>query len=399
MLKNKIIASIVCLGMMGTIVTGCGKSTSGSSVASSSKTSSASGITEEEKEEINDTISNQPVCENTTTKGADEYDQDDIGEHVFTFGHVGAEGCGMDVAGKVLDELISQKTDGKMRIEVYNSGQLGTDESMRYDCIDGAIDFYSSNFQSYETVVPEMAAMCMPFFYNSYDEIKEYLVYNDELFEKSSELMKDAGYKLLRWQGVGWRQLSTNTEIKGIDSFKGLALRIPTVESFIKIWETLGASTTAINSSELFLALQQGMVDGQENPYDQIYTYGFGEVQKYVTNSNHVPYLQTTVMSDKVFEGLTETEKQVIIDAGEEAAEYITDWSEKAQAYYLQALQDDYGMTYIDFDSIEGLRNDLFEKTYEPLYHEIKSEIEIGGGDPSFLDYYITEVRGFELPE
>lgn len=394
--------ALLTIGASVLALAGCGGSTSSGNGAYSSGSASAStGETSTKSVDeaaTNDTMANAPVCESTAVKGADEYDQDDIGTHVFIYGHVGADGQSIDIAGEVLGEIISQKTDGKMTVEVYDSGQLGTEESLRYDCIDGALDFYASGFQSYETAVPEMSALCMPFLYNTVDEMKEYLVDNDELFDKISGYMDSAGFTLLPFQAIGWRQVSTNKEITGIDSFNGMAMRIPTVESYIKLWNTIGASTTAINSSELFLALQQGMVDGQENPYDQIYTYGFGEVQKYITNSRHIQFLQTVTMSKNVFEGLTETEQQVIMDAGAEMAEYVTKWASESQDYFFEALQNDYGMIYIDFDEIDGMREALREKTYKPMYDEIKHEIESAGGDVSFLDYYLKDVRGVEIP-
>lgn len=384
----KTIKKIVFGIFIGTLTVSCMGCGGSKSTADSSDEKNISG----------DTISNQPVCENTAIKGAEAYDQDDINEHTFTYGHINAAGNGHDVAGKVLSDILSQKTDGKMRVEVYDSGQLGTDESMKSDCISGSLDFYSGNISSFQTLVPEVAAFDMPFFYDDLDEFHKYLLDNEELFDEMSGLMEDAGFKLLKWQGIGWRQLSTNREITGPDSIRGMALRIPTVDSYIAIWQALGASTTAINSNELFLALQQGMVEAQENPYDAIYTYGFGEVQKYVTNSKHLPYFQQVVMSLDNFDKLTETEQQVIMDAGEEMAGYVDDWAEKAQDYYLQALQDEYGMTFIDFDEIEGMRETLREETFEPVYNNIKKGIKNNGGDPNFLDRYVRDIRGLELP-
>ena len=86
------------------------------------------------------------------------------------------------------------------------------------------------------------------------------------------------------------------------------------------------------------------------------------------------------------------------MDAGAEMAEYVTKWASESQDYFFEALQNDYGMIYIDFDEIDGMREALREKTYKPMYDEIKHEIESAGGDVSFLDYYLKDVRGVEIP-
>lgn len=382
-MKKRLLASLLAAGMMAGLLTGC--------------SSSADSADEKGNSTAAETIANSPQADTTTTKGPENYDQSQIGDHVFIYGHVGADGCSCDVPGDVLNELLSQKTNGKMRVEVYYSGQLGTDASMMSDIQSASLDFYSSNMSNFQSSIPEMAAFDMPFFYDNWEELDMYLNYNDDLFEQVAPMFYEAGYKLLPWQAAGWREISNNVQITGIDSFKGLRMRIPVIDSYIAVFESLGSAPTAINSSELFLALQQKMVDGQENPYDQIYTYGFGEVQKYVTNSNHLQYLNQVVMSAKMWESLNEEEQKVVWDAALEMAESVKNWNKEAQDYYLDALQKDYGMQFINFDEIDGLRDALREKSMKYCYEKIKASIEKKGGDPAFLDEYI-KMRGFEIP-
>lgn len=381
---KRLLAVLLSITMLAGLTTGC---VVGSSAAK--KNASADAVAS--------AAANVPVCEETTIKGADQYDQSQIRERAFTFGHVTADGSGHDIAGEVLSSILSQKTEGKMHVEVYNSGQLGTDASMMSDAAVGSLDFFSTNMSSFQSYIPEIAALDMPFFYNNLNEFHEYLLDNDAFFDRLSPMFEEKGFKLMPWQGIGWRQLTTNVEITGPESFRGMALRIPVIDSYIAIWKSLGAATTAINSSELFLALQQKMVDGQENPYDQVYTYGLGEVQKYITNSRHLQYFQQVIMSTETWESLNEVEQTVIWDASVEMADYVTAWAEECQDYYLELLQEQYGCTYVDFDEIPGMREALREESFEYVYDVLKMSIANHGGDPAFLDEYI-EMRGFEIP-
>lgn len=386
---KKFLAMALCACMLTSALTGCG---------GGSNSSADGGNTNEGAGDSNASASDgAPVHKNAALTGADAYDQDQINPHTFIFGQVGAEGNSLDLLGKSLDAILREKTDGKMGVDVYNSGQLGTDSSMVSDIVSGSIDFYTANTSNLNNYVPELAALDMPFFYDNMEQFHEYLIDNDEFFEKVAALVEDDGFKLMPWQGVGWRQISTNVEIKDVNSFNGMRLRIPVIDSYIAVFESLGVATTAINSSELFLALQQNMVDGQENPYDQIYTYGFGEVQKYVTNSRHLQFLNQLVMSKKTWDSLNEEEQRVLWDAATEAADYNTEYCAEAQDYYLNLLQSEHGVTYIDFDEIDGMRDSLREKSFDYCYGKIKDFIVANNGDPSFLDEYIT-MRGFEVP-
>ena len=395
-MKKKIVSILLVVSMMGLMLAGCGSSSSSSSddSDSSDSTETSSDTDSETDSTAADTIANAPQAETETTKGSDEYDLTQVSERTFTYGHVGADGCSCDIPGDVLNEILQQKTDGLWSVEVYYGGQLGTDSSMVADVQSGSLDFYSANIANFQADIPEVAAFDMPFFYDNWDELDEYLNYNDELYDELYDMFYEAGFVLLPWQVAGWRQISSNVELTSVDDFDGLNIRIPVLDSYITVFESLGSSPTAINSSELYLALQQNMVSAQENPYDQIYTYGFGEVQDYITNSNHLVFFNQVVFSTQTWEGLNEVEQEILMDAAEEMAEYVKDWNKEVQDYYLEALQTDYDMTFIDFDEIDGLRDELRETSFDYCYEEIYAMIEEDGGDPTFLDEYI-EMRGF----
>lgn len=340
----------------------------------------------------NPPASGAPVDPPTTTdKGSDAYDQSQVGDRTFTLGHVMVDGSTMQYQAELLNDLVQIKSDGKMRVEIYNSGTLGSDESMAADVQAGSLDFEIAGSQGFTNLVPEASIYDMPFLFSTVEEARA--VNGDEgLYKTLSAKFEEKGMILYPISDEGFRNMTTNTEITGIDSFKGVPFRTTPNENHQAIFSSMGMAVVPLSTSESFMAMQQGMVDGQENPWSQIYDKGLWEVQKYVTNSQHVMFIGVLVGSKKTLDCLTETERQIIFDAAAESVPYLYNHTDNFENYCLDLLIDK-GFTYIDFDTIPGLRDQLRELTFEPLYKKIVDKI----GDSAILDEYLT-LAGYTPP-
>lgn len=352
----------------------------------------AAGSEEDVVEDNGTTVSEAPTDPPTETdKGSDAYDQSKVSEHAFTLGHVMMEGSTMQYQADLLNELIQIKSDGKMSVEIYGSSTLGSDESMAADVQAGSLDFEIAGSQGFTNIVPETSIYDMPFLFNTVEEGRA-VNNNEEFYKTLSAKFEEKGMILYPVSDEGFRNMTTNTEITGLDSLKGLPFRTTPNENHQAIFTALGMAVVPLSTSEMFMALQQGMVDGQENPWSQIYDKGLWEVQKYVTNSQHVMFIGVLVGSKATMDSLTETERQIIYDAAAESVPYLQSHTDKFEGYSLELLIDK-GFTYTDFDKISGLRDELREKTFEPLYKKISGKI----GDSAILDEYIR-LAGYTPP-
>lgn len=317
-----------------------------------------------------------------------DYDLSQVSERVFTLGHTSAAGSTQDYYAEVFDQLVQEKSGGKMSVECYNSGQLGQDPALTNDVISGVVDFEVTSPIAYTTVVPEGAVFDMPFLFNDISDFRE-LVKDENFFEAMSDAHANAGLNLFPIADQMFRNMSTNRKIESVADLKGMAFRTTPNEHHIAFFSALGMACTPLNTSELFLALQQGMLEGQENPWSQIYDKSLYEVQKYVTNSMHVPYANTLFMGSGNWESLTAAEQAIIWDAATEAVPLVQAHSDEFEQACLDKLTGELGMEFIDMD---GMRDAMRDMTFDAAYKSISGAI---GNE--LLDTYLA-AAGYEPP-
>lgn len=303
-----------------------------------------------------------------------DYDLSQVEERTYVLGHSGSAGSTNDFWGLEFARLVEEKSGGLMKIDMYNASQLGSDTSMAADVQAGAVDFQITSPAAIPNVVPESAVFDMPFLFNTIEEARVAMM-DEEVFEGVSQAFETQNLKLFPLTDQGFRCISTNTEITGIDSFQGMTLRTMNNPYQIAWFTAMGVAATPLNTSEIYLALQQGMLSGQENPWSQIYDKGLYDVQKYVTNSNHVLYVGCLYMGIDNWNNLSPVEQQILWDAAEETVPIVQEHTDTFENEMLQKLIDEKGMTYIDFDQIPGLRDELREKTFDVAYEVITADI------------------------
>ncbi len=317
-----------------------------------------------------------------------DYDLSQVSERVFTLGHTSATGSTQDYYAQEFDRLVQEKSGGKMSVEYYNSGQLGQDPALTNDVISGVVDFEITSPIAYTTVVPEGAVFDMPFLFDDIDAFRE-LVQDETFFNAMSDAHANAGLMLFPIADQLFRNISTNRNIASVDDMNGMTFRTAPNEHHIAFFSALGMACTPLNTSELFLALQQGMLEGQENPWSQIYDKSLYEVQKYVTNSMHIPYANTLFMGTANWEGLTAVEQEIIWDAATEVVPLVQAHSDAFEQECLDKLIDEHGMEFID---MSNMRDEMREKTFDAAYASISGAI---GTD--LLDTYLA-AAGYEPP-
>lgn len=183
-------------------------------------------------------------------------------------------------AEKFADE-VNRLSDGKMKISVYPNSVLGGDRELLESCKDGDIPFVVQNTAPQVTFMKDTAVFDMPALFDSIDEVREH-VDNPKFMKLMQQVYNDGGYELLGYADQGFRVMTTNKKIESLADFKGQKIRTMENSYHMAYWKALGASPTPMTFSEVYIGLQQGTIDAQENPYEVIVSNKLYEQQDYV---------------------------------------------------------------------------------------------------------------------
>jgi TRAP-type transport system periplasmic protein len=236
----------------------------------------------------------------------------------LTFGHGAAPGNPRSVAADKFAEIVKEQSQGRIDVQVAGSARLGDDQAMITAMRTGTLDMSANSQGPSAAVVPEMAAIGLPFLFN--DLPQAWQVLDGPVGKELAEKFEKQGLIVLAYWDNGIRHVTNIVRpISAPDDLKGIKIRTPADPITIDIFQTLGSSTQQIRFSELYVALQQGVVDGQENPVVNIYASKLYEVQKYLSLTGH-KYESTPVFASKItFRRLSPEDQQLLRDAAVEA--------------------------------------------------------------------------------
>lgn len=226
-----------------------------------------------------------------------------------------AQRRGMDVADWYIIQQIPLRTEGRYRVDYYPDGQLASSNDDHISGIlTGAIDMTSLNMGSWGDFTNAFAEFNVPYAFSDIDVAHAML--NGEIGETmAANLEKDVGVKFCYYNTLGFRQFTNNVrEVKSVADFSGLKLRVQTDALQIAAFEALGCAVTTMSYSELFSAIQQGVVEAQENPASGVYSDSFYEVQDYLTLTNHIYAGSVMVMNPALWNSLSDEDKAIFQD-------------------------------------------------------------------------------------
>lgn len=181
--------------------------------------------------------------------------------------------------------------------------------------------------------------------------------------------MKEANFKTLYWVDNGSYHITTNDKpIKEVDDLKGLKMRTQENQIQIDTMNAMGASATPVAFDELFLAAQQGIVDGQGNSFAVLIPQSYYEVHKYLTITNHMYSAGMILMNNDKFEEFSEETQQILLDAAKEAGTY--------EREFVQDLEDEYKQTAIEngMEIFEDVNLDSFKDAVESVYEKYEDK-------------------------
>jgi tripartite ATP-independent transporter DctP family solute receptor len=278
--------------------------------------------------------------------------------------------AGMKAAYKYIEE----KTDGKIKVEIYYGGTLGTTAAdVIGGCQNGAFEMFIFSHGNWGEYTDAFFPFNIPYLFTSQAQVSAFLESEGMPIIKD-QIMKDVGLRLLGVPEYGFRHMTSNKGIiKSPSDMKGLKLRTMTDPYQIAAMSTLGASPTPIAWAETFSALQQGLVDAQENPLVNLYTAKLFEVQKYLTLTRHNTTVAPICVNENFYQSLPDEYKKVFDEAGkisESVAREVLPGIENELVEMLQGP--DCGMIFYDPTEAEL---QVFQDTVKSSWQVIEKDV------------------------
>ena len=289
---------------------------------------------------------------------------------VLKFGHVGAPGSLFAESAEEFARRANAKLGDKGEVQVFGSSQLGKDRELLQKLKLGQVDFaLPSSVMS--SVSDEFGVFEMPYIIKDRAHMNK--VENALMDSVLQPAANDKGYRILALWENGFRHITNNERpITTPSDLDGLKLRTPKGAWRVKMFQSYGANPTPMAFSEVFTALQTGVIDGQENPYAQIHSAKFQEVQDYLSITGHVYTPAYVLVSDKHFGDLPEDIQQILEATARETQAYVYALAARMETELLADLEAG-GMKVNEADKA------AFIEVSKPIYEEFSSSVEGGG--------------------
>lgn len=256
----------------------------------------------------------------------------------LTLGHGAAPENPRHVASLKFAEVVKAKTGGRIEVQVAPSAQLGDDAAMVTAVRTGALDMSANSQGAVSAAVPEYAAFGMPFMFSS--PAAAFKLLDGPLGKELADRSAEKGLVLLGTWDNGIRHMTNSKRpITKVEDMKGLKMRVPPDATLVDIMKSLGAEAQQIRFAELYVALQQGVVDGQENPLVNIHASKLYEVQKHLALTNHQFQMTPFVMSKRTWDKLSDADKKAVQEAAAEATALQRKLSQEADEKLLADLK------------------------------------------------------------
>lgn len=265
-------------------------------------------------------------------------------------------------------EILEERSEGRMKVEVYPSEQLAKEiESIRLIQADVIEMTVTASLLSNWI---EIATFCeMPFLIR--DTIEKNALLNGPVGTRvKKEMLEEIGLRPVAVFERGPRHLTSNRPIRHPDDLKGMIIRVPNVPSFVTAWSVMGAKPTPMAFSEVFTSLQQGTIEAQENPFALILNAGFAEVQKYVNLTEHVVSWSYPVVGEKQFQRLPKNLQTIFLKAAIDMQKYERQlFLANEQKVKDQLLKK--GMEFVEVD-----RAAFSQKCEQAIYNSLSPEMQ-----------------------
>lgn len=267
------------------------------------------------------------------------------------------------IAATYFKEKIEELSGGQITVTIFPNGSLGSEreaaESVKLGTLQMTIVTTDGTLPSW---VPEVQVLSIPYLFSTKEEA--YYALDNILQDEFAPLFEAQGFKHLAFCELGFRHFTNNVrEVVSAADMKGLSIRVQEAPIWFALMDSLGATATPINFSELYTALQQGTVDGQENPIASIATSAFDEVQKYMVLDGHTYGAESIIMNLAFYDSLSDEAKGWVDEAAAYASASQRAAVDELEGQYLEQIKSN-GVTVSepDIDSFKAAVDGMYLK-------------------------------------
>ncbi len=353
MKTNKTVAMILSLLMPALALSGCGASTS-SPAPSASSTNVA------------------PSSNSSGASGGDLFHSADAPTFKIILAHGTSETQLGGLNCSTFASEVQARSNGKINVTVYPNGQLGSDAENFTSVQQGTIQMSWAATGSIASYITDLNILSMPMRLTDINTCYKLCEKGTEFRSAIDKTFESSGVVCLALHPTAFRTLTSNKKVTSIGDLKGLNLRTMDDQYQIEFWKSVGCNATPLAFSELYIALQQGLMDAQENPLDTILNNNLGEVQKYIVPTNHVPFVSTFVMNKAFYDSMPAEYQTLVTQVLEEIALDDLNNYERDNQKALDVLKTKNGceLSELDADTIAQMK-----KIAEPVWSKMGKEL------------------------
>lgn len=280
----------------------------------------------------------------------------------------------INVTSEKFAELVKEKSEGSMEIEVFPSASLGTERENLEALQTGTLDMAIIAVEYYPSVVEEAGVFVLPYMYDGYDHLERAL--KGEAGDMLSDMiLEKTGAKILSYYPLAFRQVYTSTNpVNKVDDIKGLKIRVPESPTYVNTFNLLGAAPTPVAWGETYTALETGVVQGLENIPESIYSASMHEVVEYMNLTDHISAPTTFSISNEVFEKLTDEQRVIVTEAAQEAADFGLELTKENDTKFRDKLAEE--LEIVETDK-ESMRSAIDYSAFDVMKLEKAQELKV----------------------
>lgn len=290
-------------------------------------------------------------------------------------GHGADPGNPRTIAADSFAEAVEEGTEGRITVQVQGSEQLGSDAEMLQAVRQGTLHLTANSQGPLSSTVPEVALIGLPFLFDSPEDAHEVL--DGEMGEQFAAAAEEQGFKVLAWWDNGIRHITNSKRaINSPEDLAGLKIRTPEDPMTVDIFEALDANPTPLAFGELYLALRQGTVDGQENPLTNINSAKLFEVQEHLALTGHKYESTPFIIGADVWESLSSEDQEVIQQAAEDARDEQRELMAEQEAELHDELGEQMEITEPDKEAFREATSSVYDKwaaDYPELVEQLRN--------------------------
>ncbi|RUU29021.1 sialic acid TRAP transporter substrate-binding protein SiaP [Mesorhizobium sp. M6A.T.Ce.TU.016.01.1.1] len=260
-------------------------------------------------------------------------------------------------------EEIKKRTQGRYTVDVYPASQLGKEADINQGLTLGTVDIIISGSSFAAREYPPIGVTYFPYIFRDADHLLKYTK-SDVYKALTKGYEEKSGHHITATTYYGTRQTTSNRPIAKCADMQGLKMRVPDVPAYLAMPRACGANTAPIAFAEVYLALQNGTVEAQENPLTTIEAKKFYEVQKHIVLTGHIVDHLNTIVSQSRWASLSDEDKQIFTEVMQEAAARATAKIVAREKELVQVFKDR-GITVTDIDRADFEKNVLEKVTFE----------------------------------